>query len=88
MRATPSFRAASATAAATVSLIRGSKAWGRIYSGFNSASLTREAMAYAAAIFIFSVMAAARTSSAPPEQRPTVRCDGGTWKRAASQQPR
>ena len=48
-----------------MSLIRGSKAWGRIYSGFNSASLTREAMAYAAAIFIFSVMAAARTSSAP-----------------------
>src|SRR4051794_24031887 len=63
-RATPSRRAASATAAATVGPTRGSNGDGMIMSS-RASSATIAASAWAAASFMPSVIAEARTSKAP-----------------------
>ena len=65
MRATPLSRAACATASATVRMTFLSNAIGMMYSAVSSSSETQDAIAFAAASFISSLMSLARTSSAP-----------------------
>ena len=63
--ATPVSRAACATAAATAGATRSSNALGIIFSEFSSSSEIMLAIAFAAAIFIASLISRARTSNAP-----------------------